>query len=314
MPSSSLGFHSGQERRRVPPNKEGPLPSSPPRNAKVTASGPESELPVTLLLRWNASMSFFHFVLFIVTVSAGNIDLTVKTYRTALDFVERSNTTGWDLIQYYVEANKMPFTILTALFFLITSIAHLLNCTAFRRIYLKGLSECRTPLRWIEYSLSAPIMILLISYALGVRERSLLAAIFGLVTTTMFFGQWAEERARPLNAEQWESPFTSRIFPLLLGHVPQIFAWGVIILQFYDAGFDQEDSIPWWVHFILWTELFLFFSFAAASFLSQSLPPRLLYRGEILFQVLSLVSKGLLGSGLLANVLMLSSFDDVYKS
>jgi hypothetical protein len=67
------------------------------------------------------------------------------------------------------------------------------------------------------------------------------------------------------------------------------------------------------VHAILWAELVLFFSFGLASLWSQIQPPKRFYQGELMFQVLSLVSKGLLGSLLIANVLMLSRFDDLYN-
>lgn len=47
--------------------------------------------------------------------------------------------------------------------------------------------------------------------------------------------------------------------------------------------------------------------------MSQWYAPKYFYRGEVAFQVLSLVSKGLLGLVLITNVLMLSSFDDLYE-
>ena len=84
-------------------------------------------------------------------------------------------------------------------------------------------------------------------------------------------------------------------------------------MQFYDGNIDPTDSVPWWVHLILWVELALFFSFGAAAALAQWSTPDRFYRGELLFQVLSLVSKGLLGILLLSNVLMLSRFEDIYE-
>ena len=94
--------------------------------------------------------------------------------------------------------------------------------------------------------------------------------------------------------------------------MPQVKAWLILILQFYDNGWNI-DRVPDFVHAILWGELLLFFSFGAASFLSQIRSPSEFYKGEILFQVLSLVSKGLLGSLLISNVLMLQRFDEIYE-
>ena len=68
------------------------------------------------------------------------------------------------------------------------------------------------------------------------------------------------------------------------------------------------------MYVILWAELALFFSFGLGSLVSQLAPPRYFYRGELLFQVLSLVSKGLLGGLLLSQVLMLSRFEEAYDA
>ena len=72
--------------------------------------------------------------------------------------------------------------------------------------------------------------------------------------------------------------------------------------------------IPSFVYVILWVELVLFFSFGFVALAQLLLPPKHFWRGELAFQVLSLVSKGLLGILLISNVLVLSSFDDMLIS
>jgi hypothetical protein len=125
----------------------------------------------------------------------------------------------------------------------------------------------------------------------------------------MPFGYWTERIARPASPDAWARPLRVRLAPWALGHVPQAVAWAAVLVQYYDGDIDP----PAFVDAILWGELVLFSSFAGASLLSQLAPPRLFYRGEIAFQVLSLVSKGLLGGLLLTNVLMLSTFDEIYE-
>jgi hypothetical protein len=202
--------------------------------------------------------------------------------------------------------------VLTATFFLLSAFFHILNCTLLREYYLRELSYCRSPTRWIEYSLSAPLMFVLIAYGLGIRSRAELLTTAVLIGVTMPFGYWVEREGRPASADAWEQPFATRIFPWGVGHLPQIAAWVVVIVSFYDNGWDI-DRVPAFVHAILWGELALFFSFGAASLLSQWSTPRYFYRGELAFQVLSLVSKGVLGMLLVVNVLMLSRFDDIYE-
>lgn len=267
-------------------------------------------------------MVLFHASLAAVTLSLGNLDLTVPLYKTLLDFVPRTEAAsggegarelrGWDLIPSYGPGGELNLTVLVGTFFLLSALFHLLNATALRSFYLAELARCRTPTRWIEYSLSAPIMILVIAYGLGIRDRGTIVAIAVLVGITMPFGYWTETVARPASETEWTLPLATRLGPWVLGHVPQTAAWFLIVWQFYDSVADATDRVPWFVPVILWGELVLFFSFGAAALLSQLYAPRYFYRGELLFQVLSLGSKGLLGGLMISNVLMLSRFDEIY--
>lgn len=274
-------------------------------------------VPRGTLTAWNAAMFLFHAALATTTLLIGNNDLTVETYKTRMDFQfvdvgDDEDGRPWKLVPTYEEDGVLPFTWLVAVFFLLSSLFHLLNITLLRSYYFSWLERCYTPTRWIEYSLSAPVMILLISYTLGIRSREVLLANFALVLITMPFGAWVEVVARPASADAWTGSLAYRLYPWVLGHIPQCVAWALIILQFYD-GQDVADRAPWFVHLILWGEFVLFFSFGTATVVSQWYAPRYFYRGEILFQILSLVSKGILGLVLLTNVLMLSEFDDIYE-
>lgn len=280
-------------------------------------------VPRRTLTLWNAAMFLFHTALATVTLVFGSQTLTVPVYKTVLEFV-REGASGdeegpwrdegerpWRLIPSMVESNDLGFTNLVASFFILSALFHLGNATAWRSYYLQELCECRTPTRWMEYFFSAPVMILLIAYTLGIRDRSVLFACVVLIATTMPFGYWTEVVSRPRNQEEWSRSFGYRILPWAIGHVPQIAAWAIIIVQFYDGTADP-DAIPAFVHVILWAELVLFFSFGGAALLSQWYPPKYFYRGELVFQVLSLVSKGLLGILMITNVLMLSRFEELY--
>jgi hypothetical protein len=267
---------------------------------------------VRRLLLWNGAMFVFHTALALTTLFVGNRDLTVPLYRTVLTFeVVPDAEPAWELKPTYQESWGLPFTWLTATFFLISALAHLLNATLLQGVYLRALADCLTPLRWIEYFFSAPLMIVLVGYTLGIRDRATTIANAALVATTMPFGYWTEQQARPASPDAWRDPLYVRLLPWLVGHVPQCAAWLLILLQFYDGvGDEATDRTPAFVYAILWAELVLFFSFGAASLLSQLVPPRDFYKGEILFQVLSLVSKGVLGGILLSFVLLQNSFEE----
>jgi hypothetical protein len=265
-------------------------------------------------------MFLFHTILATITLVVGNIGLTVPLFKTRLDFRfaevasgidASSGETPWEIIPTYEESGSLPFTVLVAVFFMLSATFHLLNATLIRSFYLSNLEQCYSPTRWLEYTLSAPIMIVLIAYTLGNRNEELLIAQFVLVMITMPFGYWVEVVSRPKDQEEWRGSLVYRLYPWFLGNIPQATAWFLILYTFY-GGQDQVDLAPWFVHIILWAEFALFLSFGAASVLSQWSSPRFFYRGELLFQVLSLVSKGILGLFLLVNVLMLSRFENMY--
>lgn len=294
-----------------------------PRVLEIEATQQSSRMtiPRGQLTAWNSAMFLFHTILATATLVVGNTNLTVPLFKTRLDFSFLASTSSgedsgsgmrpWKIVPVYEEAGSLPFTWLVAIFFIISALFHLLNATLLRSYYLHQLELCCSPTRWIEYTLSAPVMILLISYTLGIRSRDVLLANFVLVMITMPFGYWVEVISRPKNENEWKGSLMYRLYPWFLGHIPQVAAWFLIMLTFYD-GQDQTERTPWFVHLILWTELLLFFSFGAASVVSQWSSPKFFYRGEIVFQVLSLVSKGILGLILLTNVLLLSEFDDLY--
>lgn len=312
---------------KFPSNAKVPIPSTgrplasnrTPRRVAAAAPPITSSLVLPadkarLLIRWNVAMAAFHLLLAAVTLGVGNRELAVPVYKTVVDFEVPTNGT-WELVPYQRQSGSLMVTALVAVFFLLSCTFHLLNATVWRRFYLSELGRCRSPTRWIEYFFSAPVMIVIIGYSLGLRDRASIIAIAGLVATTMPFGYWTEMIARPTpTGDAWTEPLYVRLFPWAVGHVPQTFAWLIIILQFYDGNFDPSEVAPSFVHVILWGELVLFFSFGFAALAAQMGTPRQFYRGEIAFQVLSLVSKGLLGILLIANVLMLSRFEEIYEA
>ena len=273
-------------------------------------------------------MGIFHTALFVLTLSVANIDLSVPLYRTTLIFEVYLNGTWigppWEngerptgidafrLVPSFAESGSLYLTATTASFFFISAFFHVLNIFLFDRVYIPCLKKCQTPLRWIEYFLSAPVMFVLVAYSMGTRSVETIAATAVLIAITMPFGYWVELGAKPCpDGRSWvECSTTKRLLPWALGHVPQATAWGILIGQLYGSGLDEP--VPWFVYCILWAELFLFWSFGFVTLGQQCRPPNVFYVGEIWFQVLSLVSKGVLGGLLIGNVLMAARFEDIY--
>ena len=196
--------------RRVPTTRA--LPRAPTgarrRRGRHTvivalATAAVASAPRGTLVGWNGRWRIFpRRPAFAATVLlVGNRELTVPLYRTVLNFTYTTNQTdddrAWELIPQFERGGDLPFTALTAAFFLLSALFHTLNATLLRGYYLRMLADCYTPTRWIEYSLSAPVHFALVAYAMGVRDRALLIALCTLVAVTMPFGAWVEVHARP---------------------------------------------------------------------------------------------------------------------
>lgn len=116
-----------------------------------------------------------------------------------------------------VQSLGINLTAYTAIFFLLSGGFHLLNMVIilvevsgypcvhgfFRRLnlkYLENIDECRQPLRWIEYSFSASIMMVIVSFFSGVRDVRMLLALFGLMFCVITYGWVCECLSSPKQA------------------------------------------------------------------------------------------------------------------
>ncbi len=111
--------------------------------------------------------------------------------------------------------------------------------------YERVLTDECNPLRWLEYSVSASLMHVMIAQLCGVADAYLLACIAALTALTMVFG-WLQESLRPLL--QKDDRFT--FMPFVLGCLPWLAQWAVILAHFYSAG-----SPPEWVYALMLAEL-----------------------------------------------------------
>jgi hypothetical protein len=321
--------------------------SSARRGARACARDafvPLTSREAVRLFRWNAVLAVLHGAFVGVTLGLGNLQLAGPIYRTEVTFEDMTNSTAraadpslprYMLRPHYVElATALPLTWLTAAFFLITCVAHAGNAWLWRDAYEYALSRAKCPFRWVEYSLSAPVMLLLVAYGMGVRDYLLLCAIVVLTATTMPFGFLTEREARPASASEWATPLRYRLVPHLLGYVPQAGAWVVVLLSLYDEengllgtanatalaasnGTDpladlRDRAPPAFVYAILWSQLLFFFSFGFVQLAQQMAPPSRYLAGEVAYQVLSLVCKSVLGGLVLANVLMLGDVSEAF--
>jgi hypothetical protein len=188
---------------------------------------------------------------------------------------------------------SLPIGPTVALFLFLAAIDHLI--VAAPRVhhwYEHNLRAHVNYARWIEYSVSASIMIVLIAMFVGIRDIAALLAIFGVNSAMILFGLLMERQQEPGHAD-WSAFW----FGSLAGIVPWI-AIGIYL-------FGGPNRPPGFVYAITIVELVLFFSFALNMVLQyrQVGRWRSYLTGETTYIVLSLTAKSLLAWLIFANVL-----------
>jgi len=290
----------------------------------VAHMGISLPVPKKLLLKWNIGMAIFHGLFFCITLAMGNRELRVPLYgsKVGLDIGnDPNNTRAWALVPDSSQrAGWLYLTFLTASFFWLSCMAHLGNALFWRKYYYAALASGYAPFRWMEYSISASIMVLILAYTSGTIALIPLVFLFALTFITMVFGHLHEVICRPKSLDEWEGGKLWRLQAHLFGYVPQIFAWALIIAQFMEAGgastTDEQGEtrqMPPFVYGIVFGELLIFWSFGLVQLIVSIRPPSKYYQGEIAYMWLSLFSKGLLGLIVLSNVLILGSFTEIYE-
>lgn len=172
-------------------------------------------------------------------------------------------------------------------FLALSAVAHLVVSTVWWERYVEDLSHQRNPARWVEYSLSSSLMIVLIAQLVGISDVAALIGLFGVNAAMILFGWLQENYERPGNGG-W-LPFT---FGSLAGIVP----WLAITIYLLSPGSTSSASPPGFVYGIF-VSLFVFFNIFA---LNQWLQYRAIGRwrdylyGEKTYIVLSLTAKSVL--------------------
>ena len=303
---------------------------------------------------------------------------SIDVYIPSIDFQRQSKGAGASFeLKPVLEKLESPLSLrwLAISFFAISAFFHLVifvDAAFIGRFYFKLIHECKAPFRWIEYSVSASVMLWTIAFAGGLKDIYLLVTLAVLCFVTMTYGCFTEALSRPnMNLDEsrtkyyvvdgkihenrdfqrvarseqqdespivWGTPVEGSVFksivfkdgfygpptkwltrspwerlrPHLLGYIPYLTAYGIILHSFYHNTSGNEQGPPEWVHGIVWGQFALFTVFG----LSQAVQQASDYGcanyivWEAVYILLSLVAKMVLGLMLVVNVFFYSSFDE----
>lgn len=182
-----------------------------------------------------------------------------------------------------------------AAFLLISAVFHFIVASpwGYRR-YVNELRHTRNRFRWVEYALSASLMIVLIAMLTGISDVAALLAIAGVNASMILFGWLMETGSAPGDGADW-TPF---VFGCIAGAIP----WIAIGIYLFGPG----SAVPSFVYIIFFT-IFVFFNCFAVN---QWLQYRAVGRwrdylfGERVYISLSLVAKSALAWQVFANTLV----------
>jgi len=237
------------------------------------------------LRRFNIFMGFLHFiqamaVLFISDPNKGVMPVTVNYL--SFDIATKKLLPAFEKV---ADINLAWFVVG---FFLLSSFAHFFIATFYRKNYEKGLLEGINKIRWIEYALSASVMMVAISFLSGIYDLSSLIMIFSLDAIMNLLGYAMEDHNRKAEKLNW--------FTYILGCFAGIMPWIVFGIYVFASSQFGGGNIPSFVYWI-YVSIFIFFNSFAVNMILQYKkvgPWKDYLYGERVYIILSLVAKTLL--------------------
>lgn len=174
--------------------------------------------------------------------------------------------------------------VAVCVFLVLAAVDHLITATVGRATYERDLRRGVNRFRWVEYSFSATLMVILIGFFSGITEITAVIAVAGANVGMILFG-WVQERMNPPERA------STTMVPFWFGAIVGLAPWVAIAVNVAGA-----ETVPAFVYGIVVAQFVLFFSFGANQWLQyRRIGPWKHYPyGEKAYLVLSLVAKSLL--------------------
>ena len=191
-----------------------------------------------------------------------------------------------------------PIGLTVAIFLGLSAFFHLLvSSPQFFKRYSAGIEKQHNYFRWVEYSISSSVMIVLIALITGVSDVTAIVAIFGVNASMILFG-WLQEK--------YETPGNGGYLPFIFGCIAGIVPWLGLLFYVLSIGGPADTSAPAFVYGIV-VSIFIFFnSFALVQWLQYKKVGKWsdYIRGEKTYITLSLVAKSALAWQIFASTLV----------
>ena len=237
---------------------------------------------ITRLRRLNIYAGALHLVSFLTILWLSN-DVSLPVRATYL-----SEAPGTGNFADPVELFSLNISWMVAAFMALSAFFHFLVASpvGFPK-YAAGLTKNINVYRWVEYSLSSSIMIVLILQLNGVADFVALLAVFGVNVTMILFG-WLQEK--------FTTPGDGQLLPFWFGCIAGIVPWIAMVTNLFSPKGAPDTVVPGFVYGIV-VSLFIFFNcFAIVQWLQYRAKGRFAdyLVGERTYIVLSFVAKSAL--------------------
>ena len=236
---------------------------------------------------WNITLGFLHAIQGVIILALAN-DFALPV--TATFLTDQPGAAPPEISELF----EIRIAWGVAAFLFMSAAAHLIIAFGVFDWYRANLLKNRNYARWIEYSVSSSVMVVLIAMLPGISDVAALGAIFAVNAAMILFGLLMEKYENP-GTSDWLSYW----FGVLTGAVP----W--ILIAIYLWSPTTDGSPPAFVYAIF-VSLFIFFNTFAINMVLQYKqvgPWRDYLFGETVYMVLSLVSKSLLAWQVFAGTL-----------
>jgi hypothetical protein len=256
------------------------LAADPTDEVNPSAAREITDRIASRLRRWNLTAGTVHLasaVAFLVVMTDFELPITAS-YATQDPALLEGTPPTEIIFSPMMGWGAAAFALLSALF-------HFLVAGPAKRTYVRGLGVGQNPFRWIEYSLSSTLMILLISMLLGIYDVAALIGLAGANVAMILFGWVMERQNTPGRSVDW--------YPFVFGSIVGLVPWIAIAVYLQGAIGNADEAVPAWVWGILFSIFALFNCFAVNQWLQYRAAGRWssYVFGEATYIGLSLIAK-----------------------
>jgi hypothetical protein len=251
-------------------------------------------ISTSTIRRYNLIAGFFHLAQMAVVLALAN-DFSLPIVARYM-----SGPPGFDKFDEPTPTLlfETPVGLAVAIFLGLSAFFHFLVASPqFFGRYSTGLTQSRNYFRWVEYSISSSVMIVLIAQICGVTDITAIISIFGVNASMILFG-WLQEK--------YETPGNGGWLPFIFGCIAGIVPWVGLMFYVLSIGGAAKTAAPAFVLGIVISLFVLFNTFAIVQYLQYKKVGKWsdYMRGEKSYITLSLVAKSALAWQIFASTLI----------